>query len=164
MIVVPVKKDKVTSDGAEYEVISYSNIDTKGPCVYCKDGQSPLKIYFKDITAINGVAVSLKKARAKNVFEADEFIERKYDLPDLGIKITVLNEDIERELLVKRVLLHKADSLSSGMVFECADPETDEVSDVTLDKIVDVSKTIFKKSGFKAYYIDYFPTEQELEP
>lgn len=164
MIVVPVKKDTVTTVDGEYEVISYSNIDTKGPCVYCKDGQSTVKIYFKDISAINGVTVQLKKTRAKNVFEADEFIERKYELPDLGVTITVLNEDIERELLVKRVVLHKVDSLSSGLVFECSDPETDEVSDVTLDKIVDVSKTIFKKSGFKAYYSDYFPTEQELAP
>lgn len=162
MIVLPIKKDLVSTVEGEYEVISYSNIDTKGPCVYCKDGQTSIKIYFRDITKINDVPVTLKKARAKNVFEADEFIERKYDLPELGSVITTQHEDIERELLVKKITLHKPDYYSSGLIYECVDPETDEEVEVTLDKIIDVSKTMFKKAGFRSYYNDYFPTDEGI--
>lgn len=165
MIIVPIKGDTILDEQDKlYKVISYTNLDTKGPCVYCElvesyDKSEAVKVYFKDIMRINDVAVHLKKSKTKNVFSADEYIERKFDLPDVGTTITI--DDYVRgeyDVVIKRVLLHKSEYLSSGLILECIEPDSEEEVQITLDKITDIAKTMFNRASFEKYYADYFPT------
>lgn len=160
MIVVPLVGDKVeTETNISFKVLSYTNYKSEGPAVIVEspDEKTTETIFFKDIVLLNDQKVKLiKNADGYNVFEIDGYIKRKFQLPQPKDIISSDTNGIEQRLyIVNRIRLHIKDRLSQGVVIDCQEQETEELVEITLDKIFDIEHTLFNRKGFQTYYSDY---------
>lgn len=160
MIIVPVAGDRIlTSKGLPSKVLSYTNYKPEGPAVLVEaiEGGTTDTVFFKDIVELNGQKVKLiKSADGYNVLEIDGFIERKFQLPQPGETISSNASGIEaRQYEVKRLNLHVQNQLSRGLIIDCTEIDTDEVSEITLSQITDIAHYLFSRAKFLAFYADY---------
>jgi hypothetical protein len=154
MLLVPIKNDIVkSSNGLPSKVLSFTNYKKDGPAVIVNGGDV---IYFSDITEINDHKVKLiKTADGYNVFETSGFVERKFQLPQVGETISVDQEISTLPFKVKRLKLHVQDELASGLIVECEKSDSKVVVPILLSQIADVDGYIFSRKKFLAYYEDY---------
>lgn len=160
MFVVPLPKDVITTkDGAELEVITYTNFKSKGPAVYVEHnpGTPAVIIYFFDIEKINGVRVELNNS--SKVFNALGKIKRRFHLPQsndqLVIKKDAENPDESDIVAVKELKLHSKNlGLSKGLLVRDKDGTY-----YRLDDIQDIKPAVggdsFNRRKFLRYYSEY---------
>lgn len=159
MIVVPVKRDKIrTVDSSDVLIVSsYTGLKDE-PSVYVTKESSSLEfVEIAEIAELNGVMVT---ASGGKMLTAQGTLARKHNLPQPGDTITVKLIDVpfKKETLdieVKSLALGGRDS-KGGLVVKTAD------GSFYLDDIIDIKRKTgserFDASGFKRYYIDYFPS------
>ena len=161
MLIVPIIGDHIeTTNGLPFEVLSYSNLNPKGPLVRVRPASSSAleEVYFQDIALIEGVKVRLiKNHDGLNVFETDEYLKRKSPLPQPSEVITSGG----RQHTVKRLTLHVRGELSAGLVFECSDLDDDTEIHVGVQDVDDLQGYIFSKATFRKTYADYIGTSLE---
>mgnify|MGYP003588707629 FL=1 len=159
MLVVPLPKDTITTkDGAELEVIAYTNFKSKGPAVYVEHqaGTPAVAVYFFDIEKINGVRVEFNTS--SKVFTALGNIKRKIHLPQPNDQIIIQSADPEAEpdiIEVKDLKLHsKQIGLGHGMVIRDKDGKVFRLADV-----FDIKRAVggdsFDKKKFLKLYSEY---------
>ena len=157
MLVVPLPKDKiVTKDGAELEVITYTNFKSKGPAVYVvhQAGTPAVAIYFFDIEKINGIRVEYNVG--SKVFTALGNIKRKIHLPQPNDQIIIKKDDDTTDILeVKDLKLHsKVLGLGQGLVVRDKDGNIHR-----LDSIADIKRAVggsdFNQKKFLRIYSEY---------
>jgi len=161
MFVVPLPKDVITTkDGAELEVITYTNFKTKGPAVYVEHqpGTPAVVIYFFDIEKINGVRVDLNGS--SKVFNALGKIKRRFHLPQPNDQITVSKSSEESPdgtdiVEVQALKLHSRNlGLSKGLLIQDKDKEYHRLNDI-LDLKRAVGGDTFNKKAFLRLYSEY---------
>lgn len=159
MLVVPLPKDTITTkDGAELEVIAYTNFKSKGPAVYVEHqaGTPAVAVYFFDIEKINGVRVEFNTG--SKVFTALGNIKRKIHLPQANDQLVIQSSDPEAEpdiIEVKDLKLHsKSIGLGQGLVIRDKDGKIYRLSD-----IADIKRAVggesFDKKKFLRLYSEY---------
>lgn len=159
MLVVPLPKDVITTkDGAQLEVIAYTNFKSKGPAVYVEHqaGTPAVAVYFFDIEKINGVRVEFNTS--SKVFTALGNIKRKIHLPQPNDQIIIQSADPEAEpdiIEVKDLKLHsKLIGLGHGMVIRDKDGKVFRLADV-----FDIKRAVggdsFDKKKFLKLYSEY---------
>ena len=158
-LTVPLAGDTITTkDGVEYKVTSYTNYRSLGPAVHVEHTEDvPSEpAYFNDITKINGVHVDF--IPGQKVFRANVAIKRKFQLPQVGDKLTFKDAGVVRGAEVKSLKLHKKSDLAKGLLVKCAD-ENDTEYLVRLDDVIDIDREIgndlFSKDSFLKLYDDY---------
>jgi hypothetical protein len=161
MFVVPLPKDVITTkDGAELEVITYTNFKTKGPAVYVEHqpGTPAVVIYFFDIEKINGVRVDLNGS--SKVFNALGKIKRRFHLPQPNDQITVSKSSEESPdgtdiVEVQTLKLHSRNlGLSKGLLIQDKDKTYHRLNDI-LDLKRAVGGDTFNKKAFLRLYSEY---------
>ena len=148
MLVVPLPKDTITTkDGAELEVIAYTNFKSKGPAVYVEHqaGTPAVAVYFFDIEKINGVRVEFNTG--SKVFTALGNIKRKIQSSDPEAEPDIIE--------VKDLKLHsKSIGLGQGLVIRDKDGKIYRLSD-----IADIKRAVggesFDKKKFLRLYSEY---------
>lgn len=161
MLVVPLSKDTIlTSDGAKYKVLDYTNYKVIGPAVYVKIPKSKdtVLVYFADIVEINGTKVNYKSNL--KLFESLGTIQRAQQLPQPGDVITVLDDRITNEEHEDRVTVSdlrlqvKSQGINKGLLVR-----TDDKRYFRLGQILDIDRnslsTEFNRGEFKDLYRDY---------
>ena len=159
MFVVPLPKDKVkTKDGAELEVVTYTNFKSKGPAVYVEHqaGTPAVAIYFFDIEKINDVRVEYNTG--SKVFTALGNIKRKIHLPQPNDQIIIRDPNAVDETTiveVKELKLHsKVLGLGQGLLVRDKDGTFHR-----LDTILDIKRAIggndFNQKKFLRMYSEY---------
>lgn len=163
MFVVPLSGDSIeTAEGAVYEVVSYTNWKSKGPCCYATtpglltSDATPI-IYFFDIVKIRDVHVEFDNS--SKTFKASGKIKRKYHLPQPGDKIQLLKPETPMdsendEVKVLKLKLHnKAEGISKGLLV-CG-----EDGCFMLSEIISIERAIgsdsFDRKKFLKYYSEY---------
>lgn len=159
MLVVPLPKDTITTkDGAELEVIAYTNFKSKGPAVYVEHqaGTPAVAVYFFDIEKINGVRVEFNTG--SKVFSALGNIKRKIHLPQPNDQLIIQSSDPEAEpdiVEVKDLKLHsKSIGLGQGLVIRDKDGKFFRLADIG-----DIKRAVggesFDKKKFLRLYSEY---------
>lgn len=161
MFVVPLPKDKIsTKDGAELEVVAYTNFKSKGPAVYVEHqaGTPAVAIYFFDIEKINGVRVEFNQG--SKVFTALGHIKRKTHLPQQNDQLVVKkpSEDNPEEttiIEVKELKLHsKQLGLGRGLLIR-----DKENNFFRLDDVININRAVgsdsFNRKRFLRLYSEY---------
>ena len=157
MFVVPLPKDKIgTKDGAELEVITYTNFKSKGPAVYVEHqpGSPAVAIYFFDIEKINDVRVEYNVG--SKVFTALGNIKRKIHLPQPNDQLIINNDEAEPSIVeVKDLKLHsKILGLGQGLIIRDKDGNNHR-----LDSISDIKRAVggseFNQKKFLRIYSEY---------
>lgn len=161
MLAVPLPRDVITTkDGAELEVITYTNFKSKGPAVYVEHqpGTPAVIIYFFDIEKINGVRVELNGS--SKVFNVLGKLNRKFHLPQLNDQITVSKATKESPdetdiVEVQALKLHSRNlGLSKGLLIQDKDKEY-----YRLDDIQDLKRAVggdsFNRKAFLRLYSEY---------
>lgn len=162
-LTVPLAGDSITTkDGVEYKVISYTNYRSLGPAVHVEHTEDvPSEpAYFNDIAKINSVHVDF--VPGQKVFKSAVALKRKYQLPQIGDKITFKKDGKVVTAEVKSLKLHKKSDLSKdlakGLMVKCTgDNDTEYL--VRLDDMIDIDRQIgndiFSKDAFLRLYDDY---------
>lgn len=162
MIIVPIAGDRIkTTNGLPFKVLSFTNYKPEGPAVLVEpaSGSGTETVFFDDITEVNGKKVRvLKSAEGYKVLETDGYFERTFQLPQPGETIQSDSNGIEtRSYEVQRLRIHVQGRLTSGMILDCRDKDSDVVSELSLDDITDIDHYLFKRDKFLALYADYRP-------
>lgn len=166
MQIVPLPNDVIqTKDGASLTVVGYNNFKSKGPAVYCKNGDDPafLTIYFFDIEKVNDVRVEF--SNSSKIFTALGRVKRKIHLPQPHDVISVFEKseegsdkdgfDDSKKVKVKGFKLHsKKYGVSKGLLIEDEDGEVYMLDEV-LDLKRDSGTTIFDRKTFLRIYKEY---------
>lgn len=161
MILVPLKADKVqTANGLPQAVAEISAYAPAGPSVIVRSPLGVKTIPFSEITHINGKEVKLlKNDEGYNVFGTDSFVERKFQLPQVGEVLQSRISGVEvRKYEVQRIRLHVPQMVTRGIVLNCIerDAPTKDIVEITLPDILDIEQTIFNRVKFLDAYVGYF--------
>lgn len=161
MIIVPVSGDNIkSSDGLPSKVLSYTNYEEHGPAVIVETGSGASEtLAFEDIVSVNGKSVKVViDGTGYKVLESAGFVERKFQLPQIGEIVTSAISEIEtRRYEVSRIRLHVPQGLSRGLVLDVNDVDSEEKVELTLDDIIDIEQYLFDKKKFLEFYQDYRP-------
>lgn len=161
MYIVPLAGDVImTTEGAAFEVISYTNYKQRGPAVYVSatgdESTTPAVVYFFDITKICGVHVEYDNST--KIFKASGKIKRKYHLPQPGDKITVLkpetplDEDDDQIKIEKLKLHNKSEGIAKGLL-ACGDACYMLNDIISIDRVI--GSDSFDRKKFQRLYSDY---------
>ena len=166
MLVLPLPNDVIeTKDGAKLTVVGFNNFKSKGPAVYCRNGDEPafLTIYFFDIEKINDVRVEF--STSIKVFNALGRIKRKIHLPQPHDIISVFDKSEEhsdkdsfsdsKKVKVAGYKLHsKKYGVSKGLLVEDEDRNVYMLDEI-LDLKRDTGTTVFDRKTFLKLYKEY---------
>lgn len=156
-LVVPLPRDKVTTEEGNFIVLSYSNLKDE-PSVYVRtvDGESKL-LHFHEIVKIRGVRVEYQKD--SKLFKAYGTVRRNYHLPQVGDAIDVAiagSDSLSKVVVVKEHKLHNKNvGLAKGLVV-CSDSSCHTLDDIFNVTYSDGGKR-FNRDGFLKYYSEYAP-------
>jgi hypothetical protein len=145
MLIVPVKRDRITTtDGKELVVVSYTSFKLK-PAVYAVNSEKEVAIvFFSEIEQIQNTKVELQKT---NVFKVLGTVKRLFHLPQPKDIVKIEKEDV----VVSKITLGDD---NEGLVFTAEDT-TFDISDITDIEYTEGGR--FNKLKFMVYYKDYLP-------
>lgn len=159
MLIIPIAGDTIkNANGMPYTVLSYLNYDSRGPAVIAESysGGPQETIYFQDISELNDIPVKMiKNQDGYKVLETDGYISRKYQLPQVGDKISTNKDGDDLEYFVSRIKLHVINAFTKGLIFDVYLEHKEMSIEVGIADITNIEHQIFERDKFLEFYSDY---------
>lgn len=157
-LVVPLPRDKVTTENGDFIVVSFTNLKDK-PSIYVRSlhGNEASLLHFDEIIKIRGVRVEYQDD--SKIFKAYGTVRRVYHLPQVGDNVDVAmrgHESLSKIVVVKEHKLHNKNvGLAKGLAI-CSDEECFTLDDIFNINYSDGGKR-FNRDNFLKYYSEYAP-------